>query len=208
MVRFEQRAPKDNRRYVVTKLDVTPATIYELYRERGDVENRIKELKGSLYLDRTSCTRFWAHESTARAADGRHLRAAARAAACPVADAGRRLPGRDGAPAADQDRRQDRGIGPEDHPSPFGESSLGERLDARSEAPGLSQHVGGSSPFGKATSTAPAGQGCVQDQRVYPDSATSLALRRSQHAKPCPKARARPRNCRQNPSQAPHAWPS
>src|SRR5258705_3001000 len=39
------RPPKNNARFVVTNLPHTPAHVYEIYRARGDVENRIKELK-------------------------------------------------------------------------------------------------------------------------------------------------------------------
>ncbi len=46
-------------RYVVTNLKRPSAqAVYESYRQRGDVENRIKELKGDLELDRTSCSSF------------------------------------------------------------------------------------------------------------------------------------------------------
>jgi Transposase DDE domain group 1 len=52
------RAPKNNPRFVVTNLPHTPAHVYEIYRARGDVENRIKELKAGLALDRLSCSQF------------------------------------------------------------------------------------------------------------------------------------------------------
>ena len=52
------RAPKNNPRFVVTNLPHTPQHVYEIYRARGDVENRIKELKAGLALDRLSCSRF------------------------------------------------------------------------------------------------------------------------------------------------------
>jgi DNA-directed RNA polymerase subunit N (RpoN/RPB10) len=58
VVRHPDRAPKNNPRFVVTNLAQTPAHVYRLYRERGDVENRIKELKDGLALDRLSCSRF------------------------------------------------------------------------------------------------------------------------------------------------------
>src|SRR5215467_585423 len=45
-------------RFVVTNLVQTPEHVYQIYRERGDVENRIKELKDGLALDRLSCSRF------------------------------------------------------------------------------------------------------------------------------------------------------
>ena len=41
----------------------SPKRIYEaIYCARGDVENRIKELKGGLQIDRTSCTSFKANQ--------------------------------------------------------------------------------------------------------------------------------------------------
>ena len=61
VVRLLGRAPRDNPRFVVTNLPQSPRRVYELYRERGDVENRIKELHYGLGFDRTSCTAFWAN---------------------------------------------------------------------------------------------------------------------------------------------------
>ena len=55
------RPPKNNPRFVVTNLALTPAHVYQVYRARGDMENRIKELKLGLALDRTSCSRFQAN---------------------------------------------------------------------------------------------------------------------------------------------------
>jgi len=63
VVRLEGREPKDNPRFVVTNLRRAPRPVYEkVYCQRGDAENRIKELKGGLQIDRTSCTRFWANQ--------------------------------------------------------------------------------------------------------------------------------------------------
>jgi len=57
------RAHRGNLRYVVTNLGQTPRWIYEeAYCQRGDVENRIKELKDGMAIDRTSCTRFLANQ--------------------------------------------------------------------------------------------------------------------------------------------------
>jgi Transposase DDE domain group 1 len=42
----------------VTNFPDTPQHVYTIYRQRGDVENRIKELKAGLALDRLSCSRF------------------------------------------------------------------------------------------------------------------------------------------------------
>jgi len=62
IVRLEGREPKDNPRFVVTSLRRAPEKIYQLYCERGDIENRIKELHHGLDIDRTSCSRFWANQ--------------------------------------------------------------------------------------------------------------------------------------------------
>jgi hypothetical protein len=57
------RQPKDNPRFVVTNLKTTPRHVYEaVYCARGDVENRLKELKLGLEIDRTSCTSFLANQ--------------------------------------------------------------------------------------------------------------------------------------------------
>ena len=59
----DDRAPRDNPRFVITNLRQTPTWIYtHVYCARGDSENRLKELKHALALDRTSCTRFWANQ--------------------------------------------------------------------------------------------------------------------------------------------------
>lgn len=57
------RQPKDNPRFVITNLKGSPQRLYEdVYCARGDVENRIKELKHGLQIDRTSCTSFLANQ--------------------------------------------------------------------------------------------------------------------------------------------------
>lgn len=57
------RPPKDNPRFIVTNLKSSPKHIYKnIYCARGDVENRIKELKGGLQIDRTSCVSFKANQ--------------------------------------------------------------------------------------------------------------------------------------------------
>jgi hypothetical protein len=61
VVRLLGRDPRDNPRFVVTNLPQSPRRVYEIYRERGDVENRLKELHYGLSFDRTSCTAFWAN---------------------------------------------------------------------------------------------------------------------------------------------------
>ncbi len=62
VVRLPGREPKCNPRFVVTNLGETPATVYAIDCQRGDVENRLKELHDGLALGRTSCTRFWANQ--------------------------------------------------------------------------------------------------------------------------------------------------
>jgi len=63
VVRLEGREPRDNARYVVTNLSAGPKHVYEnVYCQRGEIENRIKELHHGLEIDRTSCTRFWANQ--------------------------------------------------------------------------------------------------------------------------------------------------
>src|SRR5881397_3773022 len=54
VVRHPGRAPKNNPRFVVTNLGDDPETVYQLYCQRGDVENRLKELHHGLEMDRTS----------------------------------------------------------------------------------------------------------------------------------------------------------
>ena len=57
------REPRDNPRYVVTNMRGSAQHIYEdVYCRRGDFENRLKELKGDLAMDRTSCSSFLANQ--------------------------------------------------------------------------------------------------------------------------------------------------
>jgi hypothetical protein len=62
VLRYPGRPSKSNPRFVVTNLPDPPATVYAAYAARGDMENRIKELKLGLALDRTSCSRFRANQ--------------------------------------------------------------------------------------------------------------------------------------------------
>jgi len=62
VVRHPERAPKNNPRFVVTNLVDTPQAVYEFYCQRGDMENRLKELHHGLEMDRTSCSRFLANQ--------------------------------------------------------------------------------------------------------------------------------------------------
>lgn len=62
VVRATNKEPKDNPRFVVTNLKQSPQWIYEqVYCQRGDVENRIKELHDGMQLGRTSCSNFLAN---------------------------------------------------------------------------------------------------------------------------------------------------
>jgi len=62
VVRAEGKAPKDNPRFLITNLQQSPQWIYEqVYCQRGEIENRIKELH-ELQIDRTSCSQFWANQ--------------------------------------------------------------------------------------------------------------------------------------------------
>lgn len=65
VIPYKGRATKDNPRYVLTNLPRTykPATIYEIYCQRGEAENRIKELKNDLEIDRTSCSSYVANQA-------------------------------------------------------------------------------------------------------------------------------------------------
>ena len=62
VVQLEGREMRDNPRFVVTNLNGSPRHIYQrLYCQRGEIENRIKELF-DVALDRTSCSRFLANQ--------------------------------------------------------------------------------------------------------------------------------------------------
>ena len=62
VVRAPDKDPKDNPRFVITNMKHSPQWIYErVYCQRGDIENRIKELH-DLEIDRTSCSSFWANQ--------------------------------------------------------------------------------------------------------------------------------------------------
>lgn len=62
VIRYPGRETKSNPRFVVTNLGCSPEMVYAIYCERGDMENRIKELKYGLSVDRTSCSRFLANQ--------------------------------------------------------------------------------------------------------------------------------------------------
>lgn len=63
IVKAEWMAEGANPRFVVTSSGaLTPRSRYRFYCQRGDVENRIKELKEGLHADRLSCHRFLANQ--------------------------------------------------------------------------------------------------------------------------------------------------
>jgi hypothetical protein len=51
-----------NTRFVVTNKPERSEVLYDHYIERGETENRIKDLKVALKADRLSCHRFWANQ--------------------------------------------------------------------------------------------------------------------------------------------------
>src|SRR5271169_2070394 len=62
VVRAADKEAKDNPRFVITNLKQSPQWIYEqVYCQRGDVENRIKELHDGMQIGRTSCSSFLAN---------------------------------------------------------------------------------------------------------------------------------------------------
>lgn len=63
VTRHPGREPRDNPRFVITNLNGRPEAIYRrIYAPRGDMENRIKEAKDALRLDRLSCTSMLANQ--------------------------------------------------------------------------------------------------------------------------------------------------
>ena len=62
VVRVDGKPDRDNDRYVITNLRGSAEEVWKLYCQRGDSENRIKELKADLSIDRTSCTRYLANQ--------------------------------------------------------------------------------------------------------------------------------------------------
>jgi len=63
IVKAEVMSQGENPRFVVTsRSNLAPEALYRFYCQRGDPENRIKELKLDLKADRLSCHRFWANQ--------------------------------------------------------------------------------------------------------------------------------------------------
>jgi hypothetical protein len=64
VTRYPGREPRDNPRFVITNIPADPQVVYaRIYAQRGDVENRIKELHDGIAIDRLSCTRFLANQA-------------------------------------------------------------------------------------------------------------------------------------------------
>ncbi|MCP4003667.1 MAG: hypothetical protein GY725_05680 [bacterium] len=55
-------APRKNTRFLITNLRHVPERVWQIYCHRGDSENRIKELKLDLCIDRTSCVSYLANQ--------------------------------------------------------------------------------------------------------------------------------------------------
>ena len=63
VLHYAGRKLKDNERFIVTnRTRMQPENVYSWYCGRGDSENRIKELKHDLAIDRTSCCKFIANQ--------------------------------------------------------------------------------------------------------------------------------------------------
>ena len=62
VVAVDGKSPRRNARYLVTNLRHKPESVWGIYCVRGDSENRIKELKCDLEIDRTSCTSYIANQ--------------------------------------------------------------------------------------------------------------------------------------------------
>lgn len=56
------KSPRKNSRFLITSFRHAPQRVWEIYCQRGDSENRIKELKYDLDIDRTSCTSYLANQ--------------------------------------------------------------------------------------------------------------------------------------------------
>lgn len=63
---FEDSGIYENYRYscFITNLSLSAKMVYDLYRNRADAENRIKEIKYDFAFDSFNCKNFWATEAT------------------------------------------------------------------------------------------------------------------------------------------------
>jgi len=63
IIKAEHNAKGSNPRFIVANVPVDPQELYEdVYCQRGDMENRIKEQQMDLFADRTSCHRYLANQ--------------------------------------------------------------------------------------------------------------------------------------------------
>jgi hypothetical protein len=62
VVKAEVLPKGENPRFVVTNMTLAPAQLYRFYTDRGQMENRIKDLKNALAADRLSCHRFLSNQ--------------------------------------------------------------------------------------------------------------------------------------------------
>jgi hypothetical protein len=62
VVVYPQREPRDNDRYLVTNLKRGAAGVFAEFHGHHDMENRIKEIKLDLRMDKTSCESFAANQ--------------------------------------------------------------------------------------------------------------------------------------------------
>ena len=113
VVQYPGRAPRDNPRFVVSNLTLAPEAVYAVYRQRGDVENRLQGAQGQPGPG--------AHQLPAlpgqpgpRPADGDGLHPVPDAAAARAGHGLRGRPGRHPAGASDQARGVDHPIGAPD----------------------------------------------------------------------------------------------
>lgn len=64
VTRYPDRESRDNPRFVITNIPADPQVVYHrIYAQRGDVENRLKELHDGIAFDRLSWTRFVANQA-------------------------------------------------------------------------------------------------------------------------------------------------
>ena len=64
VTRHPGREPRDNPRYLITNIPAHPQIVYaRIYAQRGDMENRIKELHHGVSIDRLSCSRYLANQA-------------------------------------------------------------------------------------------------------------------------------------------------
>jgi hypothetical protein len=62
VVQHDGRLSRENVRFGVTNLPHRPQKTYEIYRQRGEIQSRFKELFDGMAIGRTSCSRFLANQ--------------------------------------------------------------------------------------------------------------------------------------------------